>query len=306
MRCSFTTTALTALLTGMLLVNSAPAHPGSGIAVDKEGQVYFQDSVGRSIWKIDVRGLLTRFSDKHGGHWMALDEEGSLGRSDVSPVERITPPGVKPALIVADGGAPIAVCRDGNLYYGLRMLDGDRVAVGITRISPAGTRTPFAAEATKAIENLGITGLAPGPDGSLYVACPSAVIKLSMDGNATTIARPVVVRDCDEDLPDNNASPYLRGVAVDSRGVVYAAASGCHRVVKIASGGKVETILKSERPWSPTGVAVHGDDVFVLEYTNANGGQNQGWQPRVRKLARDGRVTILATIEASVSERRSR
>jgi sugar lactone lactonase YvrE len=156
------------------------------------------------------------------------------------------------------------------------------------------------------MENMGITGLAPGPDGSLYVACPSAVVKLSMDGKATTIARPVVVTDCDEDLPDNNPSPYLRGLAVNSRGVVYAAACGCHRVVRITPDGKVETVLKSERPWSPTGVAVHGDDVFVLEYTNANGGQNEGWLPRVRKLGGDGKVTVLATIEKSEKKGRPR
>src|SRR5262245_44357423 len=202
----FSTATLTAIMTGTLFVSAVQAHPGSGIAVDRDGQVYFQDSVGRAIWKIDTAGRLTKFSDKHGGHWMALDTEGSLARSDVSPVERITPPGVRPALIVADGGAPIAVCRDGNLYYGLRLLDGDRVAVGLTRISPDGKRTPFAADATKAIENLGITGLAPGPNGSLYVACPSAVLKVSMDGKSTTIAKPVVVTDCDEDLADNNPS----------------------------------------------------------------------------------------------------
>jgi len=296
--------ALTAVMTGALLATAASAHPGSGVVVDRDGQVYFQDSVGRAIWRIDARGRLTKFSDKLGGHWLTIDNDGSLARADVGPVERLSPPGVKPALIVADGGAPIAVCRDGNLYYGLRLLDGDRVAVGLTRISPDGRRAAFAADATKAIEDMGITGLAPGPDGSLYIACPSAVLKVSMDGSATTIARPVVVTDCDENLPDNNPSPYLRGLAVDSRGVVYAAACGCRRVVKITPNGKVETVMKSERPWSPTGVAVHGDDVFVLEYTNANGGQSQGWQPRVRKLGRDGKVTILATIEKNERERR--
>src|SRR5262249_60116994 len=54
------------------------------------------------------------------------------------------------------------------------------------------------------------------------------------------------------------------------------------------------------------GVAVHSDDVYVLEYTNANGGQDQGWQPRVRKIGRDGKVTVLATIEAGERDRRPR
>jgi sugar lactone lactonase YvrE len=88
----------------------------------------------------------------------------------------------------------------------------------------------------------------------------------------------------------------LRGLAVDVDGTVYAAATGCHRVVRIARDGKVEVVLKAEQSWSPTAVAVHGGEVYVLEYTNANGGAADGWTPRVRKLARDGKVTTLATI----------
>jgi len=38
------------------------------------------------------------------------------------------------------------------------------------------------------------------------------------------------------------------------------------------------------------------DDVYVLEYTNANSHLSEGWLPRVRKLGRDGKVTTLATI----------
>jgi hypothetical protein len=58
--------------------------------------------------------------------------------------------------------------------------------------------------------------------------------------------------------------------------------------------GKVETVLKSEKPWSPTGVAVRGKDVFVLEYTNTD--QARDWAPRVRKLGADGKVAILADL----------
>ena len=108
-----------------------------------------------------------------------------------------------------------------------------------------------------------------------------------------------MVADCNADFPDGNPNfphPALRGLAVDSDGTVYAAAVGCHRVVRITPDGKVEVVLKAERPWSPTGVALHGGDVYVLEYTNANGGPADGWTPRVRKLARDGRVTTLATL----------
>ena len=54
------------------------------------------------------------------------------------------------------------------------------------------------------------------------------------------------------------------------RVVVYAAAAGCHCVVKIAPGGKVETVLTAERPWSPTGVAVHAAGTYVTGFTNSS------------------------------------
>ena len=142
-------------------------------------------------------------------------------------------------------------------------------------------------------------GLASGPDGSIYVSTWDAVLKVNTEGTATTVVHPVVVKDCDEDPADHKRSnrlPNLRGLAVDAQGTVYAAATSCHRVLKIAPDGKVESVLRAERPWSPTGVAVHGGAVYVLEYTNANGGPDEGWLPRVRTIGRDGKVTTLSTI----------
>jgi hypothetical protein len=263
------------------------AHPGSGIVVDAQGNVFFQDSAARAIWKIDPQGKVTAHHDKLGGHWMALDAGGKFARSDLKLVEWVAP-----VLIVADGGAPITVNTDGALYYGLGVSSTGQVSVGMTRIFPDGRQEPFAPDFARHIENLGVTGLASGPDGTLYVACLTGIFKVKTDGTFTTLANPVVIKDCDRDA----STSFLRGLAVDSHGTVYAAASGCRSVVKITTDGKVETALKSERPWSPTGIAVQGDHVYVLEYTNANGHISEGWLPRVRKLGRDGKVTTLATI----------
>src|SRR5262245_15672454 len=91
---------------------TAVAHPGSGIVVDAQGNVYFQDSAARTIWKIDPQGKVTAHHDKLGGHWMALDANGKFARACLKLVEWIAP-----ALVVADGGAPITVNIDGYLYY---------------------------------------------------------------------------------------------------------------------------------------------------------------------------------------------
>jgi hypothetical protein len=68
-------------------------------------------------------------------------------------------------------------------------------------------------------------------------------------------------------------------------------------IVRVTPDGQVGVILKAERPWSPTGVAIHGDDLCVLEYTaNPQQDDHKEWLPRVRKLGRDGKVTTLATL----------
>src|SRR5262249_34678617 len=164
MRRSVITTGFFAIVLAALFATSAAAHPGSGIVVDDKGQVYFQG--GRVIWKIDAQGKLTKYHDKLGGHWMALDAEGSFSRADLKLVERIAPSGVKPALLVADGGAPVAVGGDGNLYSALRLLEGGGVECGITRISPDGKRSRFAPDFEKVVkQHDGITGLTTGRDG---------------------------------------------------------------------------------------------------------------------------------------------
>ncbi len=120
---------------------------------------------------------------------------------------------------------------------------------------------------------------------------------------------PITIADADWDLPAGTLDehkPYLRGLAVDSGGTMYAAASGARVVLKVAAQGNVwnlDVVLKAEKPWSPTGVAVHGDDVYVLEYANANHEVHDEWMPRVRKLGRDGKVTTLATISKQDRER---
>src|SRR5262249_19896569 len=183
-------------------------------------------------------------------------------------------------------------------YYGLRLLEGKSAGPGLTRISPDGKQQPFAPDLNETVKKLGISGLATGPEGSLYLACHNAVLKVKADGTFTKVAEKVEVKDCDEAMPYDPTVPMpsLRGLAVDAKGTVYAAATGCRCVVKITADGKVETVLKSERPWSPTGVAVSGEDVYVLEYAQANAGADKGWRPRVRKLGRDGKVTTLATV----------
>jgi hypothetical protein len=298
-------------LTGFCVLCAAAtaiSHPSSCIVINDKGEVFFVHST-RGLAKLDREGKLTYVHQSKGGHWLCLDPQGSFSRTQPTHFERVTREGVRPAIIFADGGATIAVCRDGNLYYGSNWRGGDEHPPGgltVSRLSPGGKLSHVSPSLKDTLAKLdeGVTGLAAGPEGLIYVASPSSIFKMKLDGTVTPLAQPAVVEDCDEDLPPNWRAPGFRGLDVETNGTVYAAATGCRRVVKITSTGKLTTILKSERPWNPTGVALHKGDVYVLEWTNANGGANDGWRPRVRKVASDGKVTMLVTIAENVQVNR--
>jgi hypothetical protein len=285
------------------LATTALAHPGSGIVVNANGEVFFVHT-GKGVYRIDEQGKLTNIHKDTGGHWMALDTEGRFSAAaDNRLFKRITPGGVKLILLYASGGAPLVVNSDGNLYYGSGFPGGDDMAPGgytLTRMSPDGKQALFAPALKTTLEKLdeAVSGLAAGRDGTLFVACPNAILKVKMDGTVTTLVHPVVVKDC-ELVPKESTSrffhsPYVRGLDVTEEGSVYAAVTGCHCVVKVTPEGTVETVLKAEEPWAPTGVAVRGNEVFVLEYTNPD--ERKVWLPRVRKLGPDGKVAILAAV----------
>jgi hypothetical protein len=308
MRTPLLTSLWTVIAFCTMVVTQASAHPGSGIVVDSQGRVYFVETGNPDarfpgfIWEVDAQGKLTPIH-RTGAHWLTLDVNGSFARAALGGwfrqrrtpwLQRVEAHESGPALIQADG-CPIVVNRDGNLYYASGESPGQGGGIQVTRLSPEGNLTLLVPDLSATARRLGgIKGLASGPDGSLYVAYPKAIQRITLDGRVTTLADPVVVSDCDKDVPPGEAEPFLRGLAVNSDGVVYAAATGCHCVVKVTPDGRVSTVLKAERPWSPTGVAVRGEDVYVLEYPNSP--ERVDWLPRVRKLDRDGNVTTLVTI----------
>ena len=57
-----------------LAIARLSAPPGSGIAVDRRGQVYFADT-GGGVWKIDTSRRVTQV-DPTRFHWLAIDLDG--------------------------------------------------------------------------------------------------------------------------------------------------------------------------------------------------------------------------------------
>jgi hypothetical protein len=59
---------------------TASGHPSSGIVVDQKGNVFFSN-MSHGVLKIDPQGKVTTVS-KEGGHWLALDTDGSFSKVD--------------------------------------------------------------------------------------------------------------------------------------------------------------------------------------------------------------------------------
>src|SRR5437667_6434988 len=147
-------------LVALSIWTTAVAHPGSGIVVDRRGDVYFIDT-GGGIWKIERTGGVVRA----GGplfHWLALDERGLFagGRLPSLPSAEITAVGANPTLL-ASSDFPIAVGGDGVLYY---PEFGADQRLRIIRYTPAGAKSVRAILPSRPGAPLRwINGLATGP-----------------------------------------------------------------------------------------------------------------------------------------------
>jgi sugar lactone lactonase YvrE len=279
----------------LLLGASALGHPGSGIVVDRLGQVYFLDT-GSGLWRIDTRGGLSHLSPLR-NHWLAIDANDGFTQArlptDTGRDWVLTAAGTNPTLLISTD-FPLVVGQDGNLYY----PSARETNVRILRANPRGGTSPFVTLPRSVVgAALGwINGLTTGPEGSLYYTEDTAVRKITRDGRVSTIAT-VTALTGRPATPGSEKSPYLRGLKVDANGVVYVAEAAGGRVLKITPDGKVATILQLESPWAPTDVAVFGDIVYVLEFSHDDGDDRTTWMPRIRKITPDGRSTVIVTVD---------
>lgn len=277
----------------LLAAGTSSAHPGAAIAVSKDGIVYLVDT-GAGVFSMEASGQVTR-REGPAFHWFAFDPDSLFQKTPWPslPGAEFRSAGVHPTLVLSSD-FPVTIGTDGRFYY----PDGTSGArVRIVAIEPSGARSVRATLPPLLRGGRPITwlnGLAPGTDGSLFYTEDRTIRKVDRRGQVSTVTANVVVAHCAA-VPgvDAELGPYLRGLAVATDGSIYVAASGCGAVLRVDTKGHVSTVLTAAAPWSPTAVAVAGNDVYVLEYLHTASDDRSEWLPRVRKISHAGTVTTL-------------
>lgn len=304
--------ALTLLL--FLVPCQARAHPGIGIVVDGQGRVYFTDL--KRIWRWEPGGRVTAVVEGKHSHAIRLDADGSLEGEHVTydpaagrwwtSAWRLDPDAAVRDTAAPAEGFPFlftpAIAPDGARYYA-RVDNNRRDVSEIHRRSPDGRTELLAGGVYGYRDGIGrearfgpIGAIAVGPGGVLYVTDAASVRKVTPEGRVTTLARGGRLLKSTllgRFLGLGGRSGYLMGIAVDPGGNAFVANYGGRRVVRVSSSGEVRSVIEQSGPWSPTGVALSGDDVLVLEAGTAPG---SGDSVRVRRLRSGGTVTTLAVV----------
>ena len=298
-------TVLASLLIAGPFAFSVKAHPAWGIAVDGQGQVFFSDL--KNIWKLDDQGRLSilRPGDDH-THELNVDEAGNIYGAEnsydpatkkfFSAIWKITPSGPASYLLAPTetppNGTSIWRDRQGNTYH---FTDHPRGNLLVLKRSPAGQLTVVAGGVKAARTyhqavpySAGSTAF--GADGSLYFTYGSSVRKLTPQGGLTALARDLAV----ESGPATRRQPTaLFGIAADAKDNIFVADHGNKRILKIDPAGTLSTLIRMDGPWYPTGVAAKDHDLYFLEEGHTAKGPIG---TRVRRMNRDGSVSILATV----------
>ena len=295
------------------LMTDVLSHPAWGIVVDTNGQIYFSDL--ETIYKIDSQGKLSIFRAGVSGrhvHDLSIDAGGNIyGWENVYEPQtekhlrafwKMSPKGEYTEIVSLTENPPLGTSiwrdSDGNTYS-VEPWNNEKKETKIIKRTTDGKTSVFAGgkygyldgQKEKAEFNV-ITDMAFGKDNTIYLTNDDKVRKIDRFGMVTTIYRNETTNQ-----KQNNPEPFSRlyGLDVDKENNVVAADFANNRLLKISSDGKISTFLKSEKDWSPIGVATFGDEVYALEVRPYTASIHTG--NRVLKISSTGKSTIIANLE---------
>lgn len=192
-----------------------------GVAADAKGNVYFIDQLNNRVRKVSPEGTITTLA--------GTGTAGFSGDGGPAALAQIRP-----------GAGDLAVDASGNLYIAdqlnnrIRKVDANGT---ITTVAGGGTDTKDGIPATQARIEF-VSGVAVGPDGSLFITDTARIRRVGPDGFITTIAGTGQTGFSGDGGPALQAQIFRPGgLDVDAKGNVFIADTRNNRIRKLTPSG---------------------------------------------------------------------
>jgi len=309
----FFSLSLAAIAVFLCFGREADAHVGTGIDLDRQGRIYFTDTYHNCIWSLESNGKLTPLLRGVHLDYLIVGDDGYVylikdGVWKISSQSQMTE--VLSSTHFPEGSRPLCIDRQANIYF----VNGNvalkrapeiyrRTSEGKVTVIAGGDEPQQVVQAVQAILRH-INSAAWSPDGSLYIRDDQLIRRVSPDGKVSTLAHSE-----DATMAEDGEERLVRtmGMAADAAGNVYVANYWKRAVMKVTPDGRLMTILTSNWPWVPVGVATSGGDIYVLERMGNPYGPSTVLEvstladrlgsPRVRKISPDGAITTLVVVK---------
>jgi sugar lactone lactonase YvrE len=309
--------SLAAIAACLIFGLKANAHVGTGIDLDRQGRIYFTDTYHNCIWRLETNGKLTPVLSGVHLDYLIVGEDGYVylikdGIWKINPQGEMTE--VLSSTQFPEGGRPLCIDRQANIYFvnpnvALKRVTEiyRRTAEGKVTVIAGGEEPQQDVQAVQALFRH-INSAVCTPDGSLYLRDDQYIRRVSPDGAVSTLAHSE-----DAAMAEGGQDSLVRtmGMVVDIAGNVYVANYWKRAVMKVTTDGKVSTMATSRWPWVPVGVAVSGNNIYVLERMGNPYGPSTILEvstladrlgsPRVRKVSPDGSITTLIVVKGERS-----
>ncbi len=300
----------------------AHAHPGDGLIIDKQGVIYFgwiHPFAGPEhhacIWKLDKQGDAHQvFKSQHSSRdaqssniWISLGLDGHiyclerqyLGEEKerdvfVSDLWRLETGGKKMHILGPErgrsplGNSAFVVDRDGTIIHATNSHVIDKRKPDGTKVTLAGGVRGHKDGTGDQAQFEHIASMAWGPNDTLYVNDRGTIRLVSKAGTVTTLASGLAAFENNGPVRLNQT--HFFDMTIDSNGNVFGADWGSRRVLKVSSTGEVSTLYRCKPPWSPEGIALHGDVLYILETTFP---ESPTIRPRVRERKPNGTFSTI-------------
>lgn len=277
------------LFFGLINTSTLNAHPGTGIVMDSQGNVFYTDLV--HVWKISTDGELSIAVEDVHTHELYLDSDDNLYGEHVwyngeardtwsyyvwclsssGEFEQTVPPTEEFPInntLVRD--------LDGSMFYAEKAADHEL----LKKETNSGQVTTHSKHQFRDIRWIHFSE----NDGNLYVIDYLGLKKVVPDGSVTVLLENL--RESGRAFASVGDHHYLMGAWTDERKQVYVAVYGAKKVTKINTSGSSETVYESPRFWSPCGGLIAPDgSMWIMEFSSSN-------KTRVKKIETNGAETI--------------